>query len=145
MGINGRTALDFAVTSGLRTDMLARSAADPHAAVNAYADTKRSFLNTAAQCEDAGITFIPMVADGAGGGWGDDATRVWTSLAKAIATNSGSDVSHVAAELYQSLSLILHREGARAVLRQLSGTADSPGSALASAEAAPGEAASETT
>lgn len=144
LGINGPTALDFAVTSGLRTSMIARSTADPSAAVNAYAETKRAFLNTAQQCLDAGITFIPMTVDGAGGGWGDDAERVWASIAHATAATTGAEVSSVTAELYQGLSLILHREGARAVLRRLPGAVAPLSSALASAHAslvsAPGDA-----
>jgi hypothetical protein len=85
-----------------------------------------------------------MIVDGAGGGWGDDAERVWAGLAHAIAAVSGEDVSSVTAELYQSLSLILHREGARAVLRRLPGTAAPLASSLAAARdalaSAPGDA-----
>ena len=91
-----------------------------------------------------GINFIPMCVDGAGGGWGDDAERVWAGLAHAIAATSGDEVSSVTADLYQSLSLILHREGARAVLRRLPGTVGRLSNALATAKAAlasaPGEA-----
>ena len=144
LGISGPTALDFAVTSGLRTSMLASSAANPSAAVNTYADTKRAHLNTAQQCQEEGINFIPMCVDGAGGGWGDDAERVWAGLAHAIAAASGDEVSSVTADLYQSLSLILHREGARAVLRWLPGTATPLASSLAAARvalvSAPGDA-----
>ena len=135
LGTEGPTALDFAVTSGLRTCMLARSASDPSAATNSYAATKRSYLDTAQQCHDEGITFIPMVAEGASGGWGDDAERVWSKIARAICTTSGEDTSKVSADLYQSLSLILLREGARAVLRRLPRTVDA-GNALASARVA---------
>ena len=89
---------------------------------------------------------MPMVAEGAGGGWGDDAERVWTDLARAISATSGEDVSSVAADLYQSLSLILHREGARAVLRQLPGTVDQSthlASARVTLSSAPGDTAVE--
>ena len=77
-----------------------------------------------------------MVAEGASGGWGDDAERVWSKIARAICTTSGEDTSKVSADLYQSLSLILLREGARAVLRQLPSTDDTPSNALASARVA---------
>ena len=124
--------------------MLARSASDPAAAANAYADVKRSFLNTAQQCQDQGFAFVPMVVDGAGGGWCDDAEKVWASLAQAIAASSGIEASTTTAELYQGLSLILHREGARAVLRRLPGAGSPLSSSLASAQAtlasAPGRA-----
>ena len=133
---DGPVALDFAVTSGLRTNMLARSAADASAAANIYAGTKRSYLNTAQQCAEQGIAFIPMVAEGGGGGWGDDAERVWATLAHAAATHSNEIVSSTTADLYQSLSLILHREGARALLQRLPGTSDTLSDPLASARAA---------
>ena len=120
--------------------MLAQSASDASAAVNAYATTKRSHLNTEEQCQEEGITFIPMIVDGAGGGWGDDAERVWATLARTIANNTNGEASQTSADLYQSLSLILHREGARAVLRRLSGAVDGPNHALATARAALGAA-----
>ena len=74
-----------------------------------------------------------MCVDGAGGGWGDDAERVWAGLAHAIAAASSDEVSSVTADLYQSLSLILQQEGARAVLRRLPGTAAPLASSLAAA------------
>ena len=136
LGTHGRTALDFAVTSGLRTCLLTQSASDASAAVNAYATSKRSHLNTEEQCQEEGITFIPMIVDGAGGGWGDDAERVCATLARAIANNTSGETSQTSADLYQSLSLILHREGARAVLRRLPSTVCASVNALASAQAA---------
>ena len=43
---------------------------------------------------------------------------MWNELAKQKAIVSGEKVSVVVSELLQSLSLILHRENARAVLRR---------------------------
>eukprot|EP00973_Karenia_brevis_P008728 1180392-Karenia_brevis.AAC.1 len=60
-------ALDFAVTSGLRADNVASSARDPLTAVRAYEDFKRTHNHTQSDCETAGITFIPMVVEAAGG------------------------------------------------------------------------------
>ena len=134
LGTRGPTAFNFVVTSGLQSGMIARSATDASHAANAYAEKKRSFLNTAQQCHEEGITFVPMIVEGAGGGWGADAERIWTDLSRAISATSREETSSVAADLYQSLSLILHREGARGVLHRLSGTVDQPDS-LASARA----------
>ena len=64
LGIKGPVALVLAVFSGLRTNMLARSASDPSAATSSYAATKLSRLATSHQCQDEGITFIPMFAPG---------------------------------------------------------------------------------
>ena len=100
--------------------MLAQSASDASAAVNAYANTKGNHLNTEEQCQEEGITFIPMIVDGAGGGWGDDAERVWATLARAIDCQQHlwrdlANLRRFAPECFTHP--ILHREGARAVLR----------------------------
>eukprot|EP00973_Karenia_brevis_P076503 10628109-Karenia_brevis.AAC.1 len=65
------------------------STQDPSAAVVAYEDRKRSHNNTAADCETAGITFVPMVVDGVGGGWGPSAASTFSELAKNKASVSG--------------------------------------------------------
>jgi len=111
-------ALDFAVTSGLRTDMLATTVLDAGAATARYEDLKNSFLDTKAHCQSEGITFIPMVVEANGGGWGADATRVWNELAKRTALATGESRSTAASQIQQRMSLILHRENARAVLRR---------------------------
>ena len=77
-----------------------------------------------------------MIVEGAGGGWGDDAQNVWRALARAVAVNTGQNTATTSADLYQSLSLILHREGARAVLRRLCGTDTPASTVLASAHTA---------
>ena len=110
-------ALDFAVSSGLRAEVLAASAHDASAAPSAYEDHKRSYLNTEESCHTDGITFLPIVAEALGGGWGPTACKVWAELAKVKSLLTGELESTVASQLYQSLGLILHRENARAILR----------------------------
>ena len=73
-----------------------------------------------------------------GGGWGKDARRVWSELAKKISLTNGEleTESDSAISLLQRLSLILHRENARAVMRRLSAmVAPSTGEALSIAAA----------
>jgi hypothetical protein len=111
-------ALDFAVTSGLRTDFLAATARDGGAAVVAYEGTKCEHLNTQDHCNSEGLTFIPMVVDAHGGSWGPQARKVWTELAKTTALASGELESTVAVQLLQSVSVTLHRENARAIRRR---------------------------
>ena len=111
-------ALDLAVTSGLRNDLVTKSAEDGSAAVNAYEDFKRTYLNTEAICQQEGITFIPLVCEADGGGWGPAAHRVWSVLAKYKSVRTGEQDSTIATHLLQSLGLILHRENARAILRR---------------------------
>ena len=114
-------AFDFAVTSGLNQDVLSASARNAEAACNKYEDRKRSYKDTAQICSDQGLTFVPMVLEAVGGGWGKEARKVWSELAKLSAhaagkleTESGNAVSFL-----QRFAVILHRENARAVLRRL--------------------------
>ena len=111
-------ALDFAVTSGLRSDLVDKSAKDGSAATTNYEDFKRSHLNTEAKCREEGINFIPMICEADGGGWGPAAHKVWSELAKQKAIIAGEQVSTVVSQVLQSLGLILHRENARAILRR---------------------------
>ena len=111
-------AFDFAVTSGLRDDCLHNAASDADAHLLQYEAFKCSYLDTEAQCQDEGVSFIPMVVDACGGGWGPEARKVWTQLAKATALTSGELESTSAVQALQRMSLTLHRENARAVLRR---------------------------
>ena len=62
-------------------------------------------MDTKNKCQSVGITFIPVICEADGGGWGPYAHR-------------GEQSSIIATRLLQSLGLILHRENARSVLRR---------------------------
>ena len=98
--------------------MVARSAIDAGAATLAYEDHKREHLQTQELCQQEGITFIPLIAEADGGGWGPQAHKVFNELAKITSSTTGEPESLVAGHLLQSLGLILHRENARAILRR---------------------------
>ena len=115
-------ALDLAVTSGLKRDMVDRSAIDGSAAVTAYEGFKRTYLATEATCQEEGINFIPMICEADGGGWGPAAHSVLSEIAKYKSVLTGDQCSTIATQLLQSLGLILHRENARAILRRLPNT-----------------------
>jgi len=112
-------AWDFAVTSGLRTDLPADAVADTGRIAQRYEDFKCSHNDTRVECEAQGITFIPMIMEAVGGGWGKMARCVWSELAKTSALASGelATESTCATLLLQRLSMTLHRENARACLR----------------------------
>ena len=112
-------AFDFAVTSGLRGNIVNRSAVDGSVATLLYEDFKRSHLNTDSKCREEGISFIPIVCEADGGGWGPVAHGVWSELAKRKAIVAGERDSIIVSRLLQSLGLILHRENARSILRHL--------------------------
>ena len=111
-------ALDFAVTSGLCSNIISRSALDGTIATVEYEITKRNHLDTETKCLENGITFIPMICEADGGGWGPAAHKVWSVLAKQKAIIAGEQDSTIVGRLLQTLGLILHKENARAILRR---------------------------
>ena len=115
-GLPGPAAFDLAVTSGLRGDVLAASAADGSRASAAYEARKRSHQHTEAQCDAQGLQFV---AEACGGGWGKTAMITWRTLGSLISARTGESTSIVIEQLLQSLSVSLQRENARAVLRRL--------------------------
>jgi hypothetical protein len=118
---NGTAAAwDFAATSGLRADLLQATAGSASAATERYEEFKRTHLDTARLCAEQGFTFIPMVVETHGGGWGRDARRTFAVLAKRVADATGEDATVVATQHAQRLSTLLQKETARAVLRRLS-------------------------
>ena len=105
------------MTSGLRSDLVNLSAQDGSAATKAYEEFKCSHQDTKAKCEE-GISFIPLICEADGGGWGPTAHTVWSELAKSKSILTGEKSSTIANRLLQSLGIILHRENARAILRR---------------------------
>ena len=116
--LGGSAALDFAVTSGLRTDLLEQTAADGLSCLRAYEHTKNTFLDTASHCASEGIAFLPMVVEAHSGAWGPAAAKVWLRLGKAVSLVSGESTAVEALRALQNLGLTLHRETARAILRR---------------------------
>ena len=116
-------AWDFAVTSGMQLDVLADTIRDPDAALTRHEDHKCSHQGTRNMCQAQGITFIPMVMEAVGGGWGSVARGVWSALAKtsALATGEQQTESTCAIFLRQRLSMTLHRENARACAKRFGG------------------------
>ena len=111
-------ALDLAVTSGLKRDMVQKPIEDGSSAVRAYEVFKRSYMDTETKCQEEGINFIPIICEADGGGWGPAAHAVWSELAKHKSVLTGESNSITATHLLQSLGLILHKENARAILRR---------------------------
>ena len=132
--------LDFAVTSGLRVDRLRASAIDPASSISHYEGWKCDYLGTAASCRAEGMLFTPMVMEACGGGWGEEAMKTWSELAKNSALASGELRSFALSRLLGSMSIILHRENAIAILQRsprspLAGNLSSAAATLAGAAA----------
>ena len=111
-------ALDFAVTSGLRSSVVTAAARDGSSATRLYEDHKSSYLDTRAQCINEGFNFIPMVAEAVGGGWGTPAHKVFLEIAKTKSNLTGDSKNRILGQIHQNLGIILHRENARALLRR---------------------------
>ena len=66
-----------------------------------------------------------MVVEAHGGGWSKAARAVLGSVAKCIAATQYDSLEIVSLAIAQRLSVSLHRENARAIVRRLSDTAPS--------------------
>ena len=110
------------MTSGLQTQYLRGVVADGFDFVLLkYEDHKESYLDTKRACEDDGMSFLPLIIEAVGGGWGNKARNVWSELAKSIALATGEQSSTTAVRFLQGFSLTLHRENARTILRRAPG------------------------
>ena len=116
--LGGSAALDFAVTSGLRNDLLEQTAADGSSCLTQYENFRNTYLDTAKQCREEGIDFVLMVMEAHSGAWGRSASKVLLKRGKCISLVSGELSSTEAFRIKQRLRLILHRETARAILRR---------------------------
>ena len=104
------------------------------AAASAYEGHKRRHLNTSAECNQQGVTFIPMVAESSGG-WGPEGLKTLRQLAKAAASKSGVDEDVSMGRLLQRLCVAIRSAKARAVLRRAGSRQDNAASAVESAAA----------
>jgi len=112
-------ALDLAITSPQRLDVLRQASLRKGAAAEAYEVYKRNYLDTSAVCTSQGLSFIPMVAEPSGG-WGPSGFCTLKALARAAAARSptGAEPSAILAERLQRLCGAIRRATARAVLRR---------------------------
>ena len=105
------------------------------AAAEAYEEYKRTYLNTAADCQQHGLSFVPLVAE-CSGGWGPSAMCTFKALAKAAAARSDSEAEVIMKERLQLLCTGIRRANARAVLRRDPGSGEQlAGPALAALDA----------
>ena len=127
-------ALDFAIPSPHRVDAPPEALTTPGATATAYETYKRSFKNTAADCEAQGMAFIPMVGEPTGG-WGPSAACTFKAFAKAQAAGSDAPASTILAHEFQHLCTAIRRVNARAVLCRCTGLSDGGTPALTEAAA----------
>ena len=112
-------AVDFAVTSGLRADRVGRAQEGGKAIADDYAITKRAFQDTEEKCHAAGFSFLPLVFEAHGGGWGTQTRRTLGFLGQQLSATGEWCREGAPLRLAQRVSCSLHRETARAILRRL--------------------------
>ena len=93
--------------------------------LSGYEDVKRQFRphgeteSTERLCERQGFRFLPIVLEAHAGGWATEARRVFGSVARQVAASCRDDREASSLGIAQRISIALHRENARAVLRRL--------------------------
>ena len=100
----------------MRADRLIRVDCDPATIFGEYEHFKKSYKNTERECQDAGLTFRPLVIEAHGGGWSSEFGKVVGRIATLKAAITGEEAGHVALRIAQRISCTLQRETARAVL-----------------------------
>ena len=119
-----RTALDFAVVSGFAQVNIALAESNPTQVVIKKEEEKRSFVatgdteSTEALCKANKIDFRPMVIEAHSGAWSRSARQVLDYIARNIACRTGESVDLCNLRLAQRLSISLHRDNARAILKR---------------------------
>ena len=122
--------LDIAITSPTRRDFVVQASRTPGAAAKAYEQSKRLYLNTAADCLQQGFNFIPLVGEPSGG-WGPSAQCFFKQLARALAGQSGTETAIAFKEHRELIGVFLRRANARAMFSRDPGTCTlGPDSAL---------------
>ena len=110
---------DFAVTSGLQAQDLHGSAAGAESVAARYEQRKRAHLGTEDLCRSSGLQYVPVVLEAHGGSWGPAAKKAFAWLSQAWGAAEGLSGGQAAEQLAQRISLSLHWENARAVVRRL--------------------------
>ena len=110
-------AVDLAVTSGLQCGLLESSATDGGDAAARYEAIKCEDMQTKSQCDEVGIAFTPFVVE-AEGGLGHTGRKLLRRIAADAARLTGKPASWRAEMVSQSLSIVLQRANAQAVLRR---------------------------
>ena len=111
-------ALDFAITSPTRPDIIAEAAIKPLTAASCYSSFKRTYLDTASQCRRVGVDFLPLVAESTGA-WTDEALAFFHHVCTIRSRWSHQPEAALFHELMQELSVVIRSTNDRGVLRRM--------------------------
>ena len=110
-------ALDVAVINALGEKHWRATASGAGAAAAAYANLKRSHLDTARKCDQAGIRFQPVVLE-AQGGYDKEAAAIIHGIALEAGLALRRDPAVVKQELLSKLAVVLCRAAAHSIDRR---------------------------
>ena len=118
-GASGKgEAFDFAISSGMQSDLLHPVADTPELVFQRYEKMKRDFKNTEHACETAGFRFVPLVIEAHAGGWSPLIRAKVDWIAKTYAACHNEMAPAVSLRIAQRISCTLQRENARAILQR---------------------------
>ena len=127
-GASGKgEALDFAVSSGLQSELFLPGSDAPGLVFQRYEHLKRTYKDTTSLCTAQGFGFVPMVVEAHAGGWSPLARAKFDWLARVQAASHHEDPSVVSLRIAQRISCSLQRENARAILQRTVGPLDTAG------------------
>ena len=112
-------ALDFACTSGLRTDILSRVVSNPNVVFELYEDYKVNYKDTGQTCEAQGFNFTPMIMEASSGAWSPTARKVLDNVARGQSAAWSTAHNITSLRIAQRMSIALHRENARAIMKRM--------------------------
>ena len=101
------------------------SAETPELIIASYEELKRNFTppgeteTTEKLCSHHGFRFVPMVVESHSGSWGKEARQMFATIAKHAAITCTETCEPSSLTLVQRLSVTLHRENARAIVRRM--------------------------
>ena len=111
--------MDFEVTSGMRADRITRAAEGRGEGITGdYSKVKWDYLHTGDLCAREGFTCVPTIFEAHGGGWGVEARRAAGLIAHHQRIRGQWCAEGHATRVAQRISISLHRENARSILRR---------------------------
>ena len=114
----GGEAWDFAVSSGMRSDLFRACTEAPELVFLQYERHKLEYKDTAKCCDDAGFRFIPLILEAHGGGFSPTLRGVVDWVARQAAAAHNEVPGSVSLKIAQRISCALHRGNARAILKR---------------------------
>jgi len=117
----GGEALDFAVSSGMQSELFRPSAEEPGYVFHRYENMKRSYKGTGEACNAAGFKFVPLVLEGHAAGWSPLLRSTVDWISRQGARICQENPPTVSLRIAQRISCTFLRENARAVLRRATG------------------------